>query len=55
MMSSMQRPTGGAKDDLRSIAHRVMLERGLQPEFSAAAKRQAEPVLRPHSCAMTAE
>jgi exoribonuclease-2 len=42
----MRRPTGGAKDDLRGIAHRVMLERGLQPEFSAAAKRQADAITR---------
>ena len=45
-MSRMQRPTGGAKDDLRSIAHRVMLERGLQPDFSIAAKRQADAITR---------
>ena len=42
----MQRPTGGARDDLRSIAHRVMLERGLQPDFSAAAKRETERIAR---------
>jgi exoribonuclease-2 len=42
----MQQRTGGAKDDLRSIAHRVMLERGLQPDFSSAAKRQADAITR---------
>jgi len=43
-MSRMQRPVGGAKDDLRSIAHRVMLERGLQPDFSAAAQRETAAI-----------
>ena len=43
----MQRPTHGAKDDLRSIARRVMLERGLQPDFSAAAQREAEAITGP--------
>src|SRR4029079_18507169 len=40
----MQGPTGGARDDLRSIAHRVMLERGLQPDFSTAAKRETDRI-----------
>ena len=43
-MPRMQQPVGGAKDDLRSIAHRVMLERGLQPDFSAAAQREADAI-----------
>jgi len=42
----MPRPIGGAKDDLRSIARRVMLERGLQPDFSAAARRETEAITR---------
>ena len=42
----MQQPVGGAKNDLRSIAHRVMLERGLQPDFSAAAQRETDAITR---------
>ena len=42
----MQRPTGGARDDLRSIARRAMLERGLQPDFSAAARRETNGITR---------
>ena len=42
----MQQPAGGARDDLRSIAHRVMLERGLRPDFSAAAKRETDSIAR---------
>jgi exoribonuclease-2 len=42
----MQRPTGGARNDLRSIAHRVMLERGLQPDFSAGARRETDSISR---------
>ncbi|HET9748953.1 MAG TPA: RNB domain-containing ribonuclease, partial [Casimicrobiaceae bacterium] len=46
IISPMQRSIGGARDDLRSIAHRVMLERGLEPDFSAAAKRETERITR---------
>src|SRR5690348_17835614 len=46
IIRGMQQRAGGAKDDLRSIAHRVMLERGLQPDFSTAAKRQTDAITR---------
>jgi VacB/RNase II family 3'-5' exoribonuclease len=46
IIARMPRPTGGAKDDLRSIARRVMLERGLQPDFSAAARRETDAITR---------
>ena len=46
IIRGMQQRVGGAKDDLRSIAHRVMLERGLQPDFSTAAKRQTDAITR---------
>ena len=40
----MPRPTSSSKDDLRAIARRVMLERGLQPDFSAAAQRETDAI-----------
>ncbi|HJU21412.1 MAG TPA: ribonuclease catalytic domain-containing protein, partial [Casimicrobiaceae bacterium] len=42
----MQQNTRGAKNDLRNIARRAMLERGLQPDFSAQAQREAQAITR---------
>ena len=40
----MPRSTASSKDDLRTIARRAMIERGLQPDFSAEAQREAQAI-----------
>lgn len=40
----MPRSTASSNDDLRTIARRAMLERGLQPDFSADARSQADAI-----------
>jgi exoribonuclease-2 len=42
----MQRPLAG-KEDLRSIARRVMRERGLEPDLPPQARREADAITRP--------
>ncbi|MDQ2916053.1 MAG: RNB domain-containing ribonuclease [Pseudomonadota bacterium] len=40
----MQRPDGTDKNDLRSIARRVMQERGLLPDFSPEVRKEADAI-----------
>src|SRR5438309_11182826 len=39
--------TGNGNNQLRSIARRAMLERGLLPEFSAAVRKETNAITRP--------
>jgi exoribonuclease-2 len=43
-MSPAQLSAASCRNDLRRIAHRVMIERGLQPDFSAAAVAQTREI-----------
>ena len=45
----MSRPSSQNRKELQAIARRVMTERGLEPDFSAAAKAEADAVTKPAS------
>jgi VacB/RNase II family 3'-5' exoribonuclease len=43
-MSGMDRSGGSSRDQLRAIAHRAMVERGLLPDFSPAVQAETEAI-----------
>jgi exoribonuclease-2 len=48
-MNPAQPTAANCRNDLRRIAHRVMIERGLQPDFSPAAQAETQAIRTPRA------